>query len=60
MEIIWFTLVGIMLYLVSDWILDRIEIARGERLSNRNVAFFAIIAVLSLIVFQIAELVLSK
>ncbi len=60
MEIVWFTLVAVMLYLVSDWILDRIEMARGERLAKRNVVFFVIIGVLSLVVFQIAQLVLSK
>ncbi|MEE8388786.1 MAG: hypothetical protein V3R65_09435 [Acidiferrobacterales bacterium] len=60
MEIVWFTLVAIMLYLVSDWILDRIEMARGERLAKRNLVFLVIIGVLSLVVFQIAQLVLSK
>jgi hypothetical protein len=60
LEIVWFTLVAIMLYLVSDWILDRIEIARGERLAKRNIVFFVIIGSLSLIVFQIAQLTLSE
>lgn len=58
MEVVWFTLVAVMLYLVSDWILDRIEMARGERLANRNIIFFVIIGVLSLVVFQIAQFVL--
>lgn len=58
MEVVWFTLVAVMLYLVSDWILDRIEMARGERLANRNIFFFVIIGVLSLVVFQIAQFVL--
>lgn len=49
-----------MLYLGSDWILNRIEMARGERLANRNIIFFIIIGVLSLVVFQLAQLVASK
>ena len=53
MEIVYFTLVGIGLYFASDWILDRIEIARGRRLENRSVVFFVIILVLALASFQL-------
>ncbi len=53
MEIIYFTLVGIGLYFVSDWILDRIETARGSRFENRSVIFFVIILVLALVSFQL-------
>lgn len=53
MEIIYFTLVAIGLYFVSDWILDRIETARGHQFENRSVIFFVIILVLALISFQI-------
>ena len=53
MEIVYFTLVGIGLYFASDWILDRIEAARGKRFENRSVVFFAIILVLAIVSFQI-------
>ena len=53
MEIIYFTLVGIGLYFASDWILDRIETARGRPFENRSVIFFVIILVLAVISFQI-------
>ena len=53
MEIIYFTLVGIGLYFVSDWILDRIESARGRPFENRSVIFFVIILVLAIVSFQI-------
>ena len=53
MEIIYFTLVGIGLYFASDWILDRIESARGRQFENRSVIFFVIILVLSVVSFQI-------
>jgi hypothetical protein len=52
-EIIYFTLVGIGLYFASDWILDRIEAARGRRFENRSVIFFVIILVLAVVSFQI-------
>jgi len=52
-EIVYFTLVGIGLYFMSDWLLDRIEAARGSRFENRSVIFFAIIMVLALVTFQL-------
>lgn len=53
MEIIYFTLVAVGLYFASDWLLDRIEAARGSRFENRSVIFFVIILVLALVSFQI-------
>ncbi len=53
MEIVYYTLTGIALYFVSDWLLERIEQARGTRFENRTVIFFAIILVLALVSFQI-------
>ncbi len=53
MEIIYFTLMGIGLYLMSDWLLDRIETARGNRFEYRSMIFFSIIMVLALVTFQL-------
>ncbi len=53
MEIVYYTLTGIALYFVSDWLLERIEQARGKRFENRSVIFFAIILVLALVSFQV-------
>ena len=50
---VYFTLVGIGLYFFSDWILNRIETARGTRFENRSVIFFVIILVLALVSFQL-------
>jgi hypothetical protein len=52
-EIIYFTLVAIGLYFASDWMLDRIESARGRQFENRSVIFFVIILVLAVVSFQI-------
>lgn len=57
MEIIYFTLVGIGLYFASDWILDRIEAARGNRFENRSVIFFVIILVLAVVTFQLINFI---
>ena len=43
----------IALYFVSDWILNRIEIARGGRLENRTLIFFAILLGLGLLTFSL-------
>lgn len=53
MEIVYYTLAGIALYFISDWLLERIEQARGKRFENRSVIFFAIILVLALVSFQV-------
>jgi len=53
MELIAFTLAGIVLYFFSDWLLDHIERARGARFENRSIIFFIIILVLAITSFQI-------
>jgi len=53
MEIILFTVVAIVLYLVSDWIVQRIEVAAGRRLEHRTLLFFALIAVLAVASFSL-------
>jgi hypothetical protein len=54
LEVIYYTLIAGGLYFMSDWILDRIEISRGERFQNRglrSLVFFLIILVLAFISF---------
>ena len=58
LEIIYYTLMGIGLYFVSDWILDRLEISRGERFKNRNIIFFLIILTLAFLSFSFTKFVL--
>ena len=58
LEIIYYTLMGIGLYFVSDWILDRLEVSRGERFKNRNIIFFLIILTLAFLSFSFTKFVL--
>jgi hypothetical protein len=44
-----------LLYVVSDWILNRIEIRRGARFENRSLVFFLIILVLALVLFNLIQ-----
>ena len=55
MQAVYFTLIAICLYFVSDWLLDRIERVRGERFENRQLVFFGIILLLALIAFQLID-----
>jgi hypothetical protein len=55
MELIYYTVAAVVLYLVSDWILNQIEIRRGERFENRSLVFFAIILVLAVATFNLVQ-----
>ncbi len=60
MEMIYYTVAAVLLYLVSDWILNRIEIYRGERLPYRSLIFFAIILILSVASFSLISAFYQK
>jgi hypothetical protein len=53
LEIVYFTVVAIGLYFVSDWLLRRIETARGEILEHRSVVFLLILLSLALASFSL-------
>ena len=55
MEMLYYTVAAIFLYMVSDSILNKIEIRRGKRFENRSVIFFAIILVLSVVLFNLVQ-----
>ena len=47
-----FTLVAIVLYLLSDWLLVQVELRLGRRLEHRSLVFFVILLVLALLSFS--------
>jgi hypothetical protein len=53
LQAVYFTLVAIVLYLVSDWLLERIEVAAGRRFEHRSLLFFAILLTLALSSFAL-------
>lgn len=55
MQFVYFTIAAILLYVFSDWLLQKIEAKRGEPLPNRSVIFFAIILVLAIGSFKVVE-----
>lgn len=58
MEIVLFTGVGIMLYLLCDRLLLLLEKMHGEALPARSVIFFVLIMSLSLLVFSVMRTLL--
>ncbi|MCW8854026.1 MAG: hypothetical protein OQK76_01425 [Gammaproteobacteria bacterium] len=60
MEMVYFTIAAVVLYVVSDWILNQIEIKQGARLENRSMIFFVIIGTLSVISFYIIQTLYIK
>jgi len=58
-DLVYFTIVAIGLYVGADWLLERIERARGQRFEHRQVAFFAIILPLALAAFWVVRLLSS-
>ena len=53
MEMIYYTLVAVVLYAGADWILNRIEIAAGRRLEYRSLVFFVILLAMALTSFAL-------
>ncbi len=55
MEMVLYTIVAVVLYLVSDRILLFLEQVNGGTLPYRSVVFFVIIMVLAVVAFDIIE-----
>ncbi|MDX1405058.1 MAG: hypothetical protein R3192_10995 [Woeseiaceae bacterium] len=60
MEIVIFTLNAILIYLLADWIVRKIEAQRGEVLKQRQVVFFIVILALALLSFEILQNLLAQ
>ena len=59
METIYFTLIAVALYFVSDWLLVKMETRRGQPFTDRTLIFFAIIFTLAMSVFGLLRYVLQ-
>lgn len=53
MSIVYFTLAAIVLYLLSDWILERVEVTAGRRFRYRSLVFFSILLTLAVTSFAL-------
>lgn len=59
MEAVYYTLTAIALYVISDWILQRMEVAAGRRFEHRTLIFFAILLTLALTSFALIRRLLG-
>lgn len=55
MSIVYFTIIAVLLYLVSDWILERFEIRAGKRFEHRSLIFFAILLSMAITTFSLIQ-----
>ena len=58
MEAIYYTVTGIILYVISDWILQQMELAAGRRFEQRTLIFFFILLLLAVTSFAIIKYML--
>ena len=60
MEMIYYTIAALVLYGISDYILNTIEIRIGKRLPNRSFIFLIIILILSVTTFSAIRAIFDK
>ena len=60
MEFVYYTTAGLVLYFLSDLILNKMEAFHGDRFKYRSVVFFAIILVLAVSTFKAIELLTTQ
>jgi hypothetical protein len=58
-EPILYTLTAILLYVISDWLLQRMELAAGRRFQYRSLIFFFILAFLALASFSVIQYIIN-
>ncbi|MCK4743826.1 MAG: hypothetical protein KAT25_08405 [Sulfuriflexus sp.] len=59
MELIYYTIAAVVLYSLSDFILNNIEHKMGKRLANRSFYFLIIITILSLSSFSLIRAIFA-
>ena len=60
MAYLYYSVTAVLLYLLSDWILNKIEQRVGKRLKYRSVVFFAIIMVLAVSSFEMIDRIVGE
>jgi len=60
MAYLYYTITAVLLYLLSDWILNKIETYYGKRFEYRSVIFFVIIMILAVGSFEMIDRVVGE
>ena len=59
MESAYYLLSGVILYFISDWLLQQMELAAGRRFEYRSLIFFAILLTLALTSFAFIRVLMG-
>lgn len=59
MSAVYYTIAGIALYLLADWILRRLEARAGRVFEHRTLVFFALLSALALGTFALIRAFLA-
>lgn len=60
MAYLYYTVAAVLLYLLSDWILNKIEQRVGKRLEYRSLVFFVIIMALAVGSFEMIDRIVGE
>ena len=60
MAYLYYTVTAVLLYLLSDWILNKIASHYGKRFEYRSVIFFVIIMVLAVGSFEMIDRIVGE
>ena len=60
MAYLYYTITAVLLYLLSDWILNKIETYYGKRFEYRSVIFFVIIMILAVASFEMIDRIVGE
>ena len=60
MQFVYYTIAALLLYVLSDWILVRMEAFHGDRFKYRSVLFFGIILILAVSSFKVVEMLTTQ
>lgn len=55
MDLLYFTVISVGLYFFVDWLLDRVERARGARFKHRDAIYFGIMLAAALLTFTLVN-----
>jgi len=59
MAMLLYTLTGIVLYVVADWVLTRLEARAGRVFEHRTIVFFVLLLSMALVSFAIIRFLLG-
>ena len=59
MALIYYTLTGIILYVVADWVLRQLEARAGRIFEHRTLVFFGLLLSMALVVFAVIRAIVG-